>query len=379
MRAVITGAGIGGLTTAIALRQAGVETKVFERAGELREIGAGITLWANAIKALRKLDVSDAVLAGGALAAGGEVRSWRGEVLYEVPVGAWEERYGVSAGLHRADLQTALLSALPDDAVQLGAECVGFEQDAAGVAVRFASGREERSDLLIGADGLNSTIRAQLFDDEKPRYAGYTAWRGVVETGEKFVRDGLGFESWGRGTRFGLLNIGQGRLYWFATANAPEGEQDSATGHKGELLRRFGRWHQPIPKVLSTTEEPAIIRNDVYDREPVKRWGEGRVTLLGDAAHPMTPNLGQGACQAIEDAVVLARCLKEEDSVVTALRLYEARRVDRTALVVRRSWLVGSIGQLESPLLCRLRDALMKVAPLRAQLWQLDPIVGYEV
>jgi len=169
MRPVIIGAGIGGLATAIALRQAGVETKVFERAGELREIGAGITLWANAIKALRKLHVADAVLAGGALAAGGEVRSWHGEVLYEVPVGAWEERYGVSVGLHRADLQTALLSALPDDAVQLGAECVGFEQDAASVTVRFAGGREERSELLIGADGLNSTIRAQLFGDEKPR------------------------------------------------------------------------------------------------------------------------------------------------------------------------------------------------------------------
>ena len=381
MRAVIIGAGIGGLTTSIALRQAGVETKVFERASELREIGAGITLWPNAIKALRKLDVADAVLAaGGAPAMGGEVRSWRGEVLYEVPVGALEERYGVSVGLHRANLQTTLLSALPDDAVRLGAECVGFEQDAAGVTVRFADRREERGELLIGADGLNSTIRAQLFGDKKPRYAGYTAWRGMVETREKFVRDGLGFESWGRGARFGLLNMGQGQLYWFATANAPEGEQDVTTGRKEELLRRFERWHEPIPAVIRATEEPAILRNDVYDREPVKRWSTGGVTLLGDAAHPTTPNLGQGACQAMEDAVVLARCLEEvEDSLTAALRLYEARRAARTAFVARRSWLVGRIGQLENPLLCRLRDALMKTAPLHAQLWQLDPIVGYEV
>jgi 2-polyprenyl-6-methoxyphenol hydroxylase-like FAD-dependent oxidoreductase len=309
---------------------------------------------------------------------GGEIRSWRGEVLYEVPAGVLEKRYGVSIGLHRAALQTILLSALPDDAVRLDAECVGFEQDAAGVTVGFAGGREERGELLIGADGLNSTIRAQLFGNEKPRYAGYTAWRGVVEAGEEeFARGGTGFESWGRGTRFGLLNMGQGRLYWFATANTPEGEERGAN-RKEEVLGRFRRWHQPSPQLIRATEESSILRNDVYDREPVKRWGEGRVTLLGDAAHPTTPNLGQGACQAMEDAVVLAGCLKEQDSVA-ALRLYEARRANRTAFVVRRSRLVGRIGQLENPLLCRLRDALMKTAPLRAQLWQLDPIVGYEV
>jgi len=379
MRATVIGAGIGGLTTAIALRQVGVETKVFEQAGELREIGAGITLWANAMKALRKLGTADAVLAAGAPVKGGEVRSWRGEVLYEAPAGALEKRYGVSVGLHRADLQTALLSALPDDAVRLDASCEGFRQDEFGVTALFADGWEEHGDLLVGADGLNSTIRAQLFSDERPVYAGYTAWRGVVEAGDDLLWDGMGFESWGRGARFGLLNMGWGRLYWFATANAPEGGEYAA-GRKEEVLRRFGRWHEPLPTVIRATEESAILRHDVYDREPIKRWGEGRVTLLGDAAHPMTPNLGQGACQAIEDAIVLARCLREEEGdTASALRLYEARRADRTGFVVRRSRLVGKIGQLENPFLCRLRDALTKAAPLRAQLRQLDAIVGYEV
>ena len=378
MRAIIIGAGIGGLTTAIALRQSGVETVIFERADELREVGAGITLWANAMQALGKLGVADAVLAAGAPVAGGQVRSWRGEVLYEVPLGALEEMYGVSVGLHRAYLQAALLSALPDDAVRLGVTCEGFRQDALGVASLFADGREEHGDLLVGADGLNSVVRAQLFGEERPIYAGYTAWRGVVEAGDTPLRNGPGFESWGRGARFGLLNMGQGYFYWFATANAPEGEE-YAVGRKAEVLRRFGRWYEPIPTVIRATEESAILRHDVYDREPVKRWGEGRVTLLGDAAHPMTPNLGQGACQAIEDAVVLGKCLKEECSVTAALRLYEARRVDRTTFVVRRSRLVGRIGQLENPLLCKLRDALTKATPRRIQLRQLDAIVGYEV
>jgi 2-polyprenyl-6-methoxyphenol hydroxylase-like FAD-dependent oxidoreductase len=378
MRAIIIGAGIGGLTTAIALRRAGVEAVIFERADELREVGAGITLWANAIKALGKLGVADAVLAAGAPVAGGEFRSWRGEVLYGIPAGALEERYGVSVGLHRADLQAALLSVLPDGAVRLGVPCEGFRQDAFGVTALFADGREERGDLLVGADGLNSAIRAQLFGEERPVYAGYTAWRGVVEAGDALLRGGPGFESWGRGERFGLLSIGRGYFYWFATANVSEGEEH-AVGRKGEMLRRFGRWHEPIPAVIRATEESAILRHDVYDREPVKRWGEGRVTLSGDAAHPMTPNLGQGACQAMEDAIVLARCLKEEDSVTAALQLYEGRRVDRTTFVVRRSRLVGRIGQLEHPLLCKLRDALTKATPPRVQLRQLDSIVGYEV
>jgi 2-polyprenyl-6-methoxyphenol hydroxylase-like FAD-dependent oxidoreductase len=243
------------------------------------------------------------------------------------------------------------------------------------VTVRFAGRREERGDLLVGADGLNSVVRARLFGDEKPLYAGYTAWRGIA--GDGFMRDGWGSESWGRGERFGMVSLGRGRLYWFATRNAPEGENEDAAGRKAELLRHFGRWHEPIPALIRATEGAEILRNDVYDREPLKSWGVGRVTLLGDAAHPMTPNLGQGACQAIEDAVVLAGCVREASDA--ALRLYEKRRKGRTATIVRRSRLVGRIGQLENPLLCGLRDALAKATPLRAQLRQLDPIVGYEV
>ncbi len=170
-------------------------------------------------------------------------------------------------------------------------------------------------------------------------------------------------------------------MYWFATKNAPEGEEEAA-GRKGELLARFGGWHEPIPAVINATGESDIHYDGVYYREPVKRWGEGRVTLLGDAAHPMTPDLGQGACQAIEDAVALAACLAKEGPVETALKLYEARRADRTAYVVRQSRRLGRLGQLENPLACALRDAVLKALPRRLlksrQLKDLEPIVGYE-
>jgi 2-polyprenyl-6-methoxyphenol hydroxylase-like FAD-dependent oxidoreductase len=163
LKTLVVGGGIGGLSATIALWRIGVEAVVFERAGKLREIGAGISLWANAMKALRKLRLADAIQAVGVPALGGEVRSSDGETISEIPAAAMEERFGVNVGLHRADLQKTLLAALDGHAVRLGAEFMGFEQDGRGVRARFADGREERGDLLIGADGLHSAVRAQLF------------------------------------------------------------------------------------------------------------------------------------------------------------------------------------------------------------------------
>ena len=385
MRAIVVGGGIGGLSAAIALQQAGVEAVVFEKAGELREIGAGISLWANAMKALRKLGLYEAVLeVGKPLRPKGELRSPNGRVFYEMPSAAMEERFGgITIVVHRADLQRTLYAALGKEAVRSGAEVTGFEQDERGVVAYFAGGREERGELLIGADGLRSTIRAQLLGDGPPLYAGYAAWRGVVESGDELFPGGGAFEAWGRGERFGLVKLGRRRVYWYATKNAPKGEENAGPGRKERLLARFGGWHELIPSVIEATEESEIHYDGIYYREPVKRWGEGRVTLLGDAIHPMTPDLGQGACQAIEDAVVLAGSLGEEGDATAALRLYEDRRRERTASVVRHSRRLGRIGQLENPLLCRLRDATLGAIPKRmqlsVQLRQMEPVVGYEV
>jgi 2-polyprenyl-6-methoxyphenol hydroxylase-like FAD-dependent oxidoreductase len=253
---------------------------------------------------------------------------------------------------------------------------------------RLCRGLGGTGDLLIGADGLNSTVRAGLFGPEKPRYAGYTAWRAVVEPGRGLLAWGTGFESWGRGARFGCVHIGGGRVYWFATRNVPEGEKDgpvgSPAGPKAALIGFFGGWHHPIPELIAETEDGAIRRDDLYDREPLaSSWGTGRPTLLGDAAHPSTPNLGQGACQVIEDAVVPARCLQEDGSknaangVPSALRRYEDLRWEHVAWIVRRSRTLGRIGQIENPLLCRLRDAALKATPARVQLRQLERVMRY--
>ena len=378
-KAIIAGGGIGGLTAAVALRRAGVEVAVFERAPEIEEIGAGITLWANATRPLKRLDVYEEVRSSGAAEIGGELRSWHGALISEIPADALRSRFGeANLAVHRADLQGALLSALPEGMVWLGRELVGFSQNGREVVARFADGHEERGDLLVGADGIHSSVRAQLFGRRPPRYAGYTAWRGVADAGEEGLPEGVGLNLWGRGSEFGLVGIGRGRFYWFATKNAPEGEADSAAGRRREVLDLLSGWYEPARATVEATADPKILRNDIYDREPLKSWGMGRVTLLGDAAHPMTPNLGQGACQAIEDAVVLARCLDGGDEVSASLRLYEDRRVSRTVAVVRRSRFVGKLVQLENPLLCRLRDAVAKRTSARAQLRQYEEIARYE-
>lgn len=388
MRVAVVGAGIGGLTAAIALRRAGLEVAVFERAHELKEVGAGLLLAANAQKAFGKLGLREAVGSLGTSASAGEIRSWRGEVLAGVPVAELEKRVGAaSAAVHRADLQALLLRELGEGPLRLGSGCEGFEQDEDGAAVLLADGREERFDLLVGADGLRSTIRSRLFGHEEPRYAGYTSWRAVARPDGELLPWGEGFESWGRGARFGCVHIGGGRVYWFATLNAPEGEEDgpsgSPEGPRRKLLELFRGWHRPVGQLVDATEEGAIRRDDIYDREPLKRWGEGRVTLLGDAAHPTTPNLGQGACLAVEDAVVLAQCLEGGRGgmrvVQGALRRYEGLRRERTAKVVRLSRRIGRIGQLENPALLGLRDLFLKATPPGASLRQIEGVVGYEV
>jgi 2-polyprenyl-6-methoxyphenol hydroxylase-like FAD-dependent oxidoreductase len=384
VKALIVGAGIGGLSAAIALRRRGIEAVVFERATELKDIGAGIAIAANAMKALAWLGLADVVRKIGAQPRFYEIRSWRGEVLSRVPMSELGERVGAdSIAAHRADLQAALLKALEEaeGEVKLGARYVGFEQNGGNVAVFLADGRQEYGDLLVGADGLRSTVREQLLGDGSPRYAGYTAWRAVVGEEPDLVPEGIGIESWGKGLRFLCARIGRGMVYWAAAKNSPEGEGDRlGGGAKDALLEDFRCWHAPVEALIRATDEDAILYTDIYDREPARRWGEGQVTLLGDAAHPMTPDLGQGACQAIEDAVVLATCLDDEEAdVASALRLYEARRIGRTAVFVRRSRRLGWLAQLENPLLCRLRDAFLKITPNQMMLKQTAEFLTYDV
>jgi len=263
-----------------------------------------------------------------------------------------------SVCLHRADLQQVLISALPPDCIHPGAPLTAFEQSDGGVTACFASGRTVSGDALIGADGLRSRVRAQLIGDGEPVYRGYQCWRGVSDWPARKVLS----ETFGLGLRVGLVPIGRRGTAWWCTANEAELGNDESNGAKSKLLEWFGNWHQPIPDVFGATNPAAIIKTAIYDRPPVKTWSHGRCTLLGDAAHPTTPNLGQGGCMAIEDAAVLARCMSNYADIAVALRAYEQLRYARTAKVTRMSRLYGRVGQWENRGAVWFRNALFRLS-----------------
>jgi 2-polyprenyl-6-methoxyphenol hydroxylase-like FAD-dependent oxidoreductase len=377
MRAIVVGAGIGGLSAALALRRRGIDVDVYERSAELTDVGAGISLWANALKALHQLGLKDRLDAMSFSSPEGVLRNARGSILSRTSAREFTARFGMPVTVfHRAELLEALRDAARDVAVHLDHECLDVSQDNGGVTVAFADGGRARAEVLVGADGVRSMVRERLGIPGEIRYAGYTAWRGIAP----FETAGLlAGETLGCGRRFGLVPIAGNRVYWYAADNVPEGQRETPDPAKARLARMFADWHTPIPALINATDPSAILRNDIHDRDPVDRWGVGRVTLLGDAAHPMTPNLGQGGCQAIEDALVLARCLAENRVAVEAsLRRYESLRIPRTRLVVKASRRLGRALQIESPTLCRLRNLAIRMTPSMMPYRSLAPIAGYE-
>ena len=367
MRVIVVGAGIGGLSAAIGLRRAGHEVVVLERAPRIEAVGAGITLFANAMDALARLGVRDAVADRGAPPKRSAILTSRGRVLAELP----SDLLAGAVAVHRADLQSVLAHAAGE--VLLGVEVASAEQEGDEVVARTADGTEHRGDLLIGADGLHSVVRGGVAA-AAPRYAGYTSWRGVSPV---TIEPGRFTESWGIGERFGLVDLGGGRTYWFATKNSAEGEPDEPGGRKAEVARRFSGWHPPIAAVADATPEDAILRNDVYFVKPLPRWSRDRIVLLGDAAHATTPGVGQGAAMAIEDAVVLSDRLQPEGDPAGTLAEYEAIRRPRAEKVLKMSRRADRMAQLSSPVGRRLRNTLARRMPAGAQRRQLEPLVSH--
>jgi 2-polyprenyl-6-methoxyphenol hydroxylase-like FAD-dependent oxidoreductase len=366
---VIVGAGVGGLCAAIALRRFGLGVVVLERAAELREVGAGVLLWPNAMRVLRRLEVGAAVEEAGAVATQAGLRSSRGNPLGADRVEELATRFGAPlVVVHRGLLQAILLAALDQGVLRLGAECVGIAQDAAGVTVRLADGSTEHGDLVVGADGLHSQVRAVLVGDGPPHYSGYTAWRGIVPLDLSLAGRLHPGESWGRGCLFGVARLGGNQAYWWASARTGEGAGGSPAQEKAAVEHRFGVWHDPIPELIDATLEQAIVRSGLYDRPPLPRWSAGRVGLLGDAAHPMLASLGQGACQAIEDAAALGDAIGAGPDVTVALQAYGAGRAPRAAAVARRVRRVARLAHLRHPLAVAVRDAWLRVTPPSALL-----------
>lgn len=391
MRIAIIGGGIGGLTAALALRQFGFEPQIFEQAPQLLGVGAAILVWPNAMRVLHQLGLADTIREqGGCLEKSSWLR-WDGQNLNSF---LFPRTDLPAVAVHRAQLQQTLLGALPPESIHLDHVFAGYEQLPDGVIARFHNAPSFESDVLIGADGLHSRAREQMLNDGPPANHHYAAWRGVVTHTFPSVQLATATEIYGRGQRFGIGPMGSGKVGWWASANnsllirkEPGSTEDSESSCE-ELLRLFGDWCKPVPDLIRATPSNALVRNAVTDRLPVEKWGTGAITLLGDAIHPLTPNLGQGGCLAIEDAAVLARCFekyarnasRDENSPAAplALRRFESARRTRTAWVARFSRAYGVIGQWESLRVVRLRNLGLSFVPNRLTACFLRAIFEYD-
>ena len=365
----MVGAGIGGLAAAVALERAGVEPLVVERAPAFRDAGFGLVLAPNATAALRRLGLADGVAARAARISRAEIRNPRGDLLTAIP---YDELGWEMYAIQRSALQHVLVEAVPAGRVRLGVRCEAASEDGAAI---LAGGEQLRADVVVGADGIRSAVRRSLFGEEPLRYGGQRAWRASAPFDDALVGDRF-VEVWGVGGGFGFGPVGGGRVYWYCFEAVAEDAAPPARP-RDEFLRRYGGWFDPIPALIEATDATAIEPTLTYDRRPRRAWGRGRVTLLGDAAHPMKPNIGQGAAQALEDAVVLGSCVAGGGEPSELLREYERRRSRRAASAVRASRQAAHAAETRSALAARARDAVLRALPDRVTIAQQRRLVDF--
>ncbi|MFB7862808.1 FAD-dependent oxidoreductase [Streptomyces sp. NPDC056069] len=381
-RAVVVGAGVGGLTAAVALHRRGWQVTVCERASDPPVTGAGIGLAPNALRALRAIDVDVTRTTGSAVPLVMGVRRSDGRWLTRTFTADLAARYGTPPiAVPRPALTVALAAALPAEALRYGTAVTAVDDPAGRPVLRTETGPDLPADLVVAADGIHSPLRRAHFPAHPGlRYLGETAWRALVEAPDLRVQ--AMSETWGRGERFGVTPLSDGRFYLYATAAVPAGAP--AGDPRAELRRRFGSWHDPIPALLERVGRLAVadvLRHDLYElAAPLPRLHHGRIAWLGDAAHAMAPNLGQGGCQAVEDAVVLAHLLPagdgddDADAVPAALAAYTAARRDRTDAVRVRARRVGRLGALRHPLAAAARDLAVRATPDRLAVRGMDDL-----
>lgn len=355
--AAVIGGGIGGLCAAIGLREAGWEVTVFERATEFAEIGAGITLWPNALRALDVLGLGERLAPLLSPQGAGEVRDHRGRLVNRLDGARLERALGRPLlAIHRAQLLELLRSALPADSLRSGTAITDVTADG---TIRRHDG-ESTADLVVAADGIHSLVRARLWPGRPgPVYMGQTAFRAVLDTPGELSLSGL----LGPGTEIGMIPLTGCRLYWYLSRTAPPGIRPDDP--KAFLLERFANWPEPVPTLIAATPRDRLLQHDLFAlRTPLPSYIRGRVALLGDAAHAMAPYLGQGGCQAIEDAVVLAAATTRHDETGEALAHYDRERRPRSQAVARRSEQTGRLGaRLRNPLAVAARNTAFRLLP----------------
>ncbi|MCA5006444.1 FAD-dependent monooxygenase [Sphingobacterium bovistauri] len=360
----IIGGGVAGLTAAIGLRQLGREFMVFEQAKVLKGIGAGFGLAANAMQALDILGLKEGVEKIGFYTNSFNILDQRGNILLAPDTKKLSQQYNqANFTIHRADLHFYLLNQLPIEKVTLGKKAIQFEQSADTITVCFDDGSTIKCKYLLIADGVKSPLRQQLLPSSTPRYSGYTCWRATIDNSS--IQLDKGSETWGVKGRFGMTPLVGNRIYWYACVNSKANNHTFKNYTVKDLSQHFQHYHDPIPTILTETRNEDLIWNDIIDIKPLSHLAYGNVLLLGDAGHATTPNLGQGACQALEDIAVLMDELKGVNSVQDAFRNFEKRRLKRTKYITDTSKRIGEISQWDNPFLVSFRNTIMKLLPTK--------------
>ncbi len=366
----IIGGGVAGLSMGIGLKSLGKDFLIFEQAEVLLGIGAGFGLAANAMQAFDYLGLRQEVEKIGFYTRDFNILNNKGAVLMAPDTESLGAKYNQkNFTVHRADLHQFLLSKSDASQILLGKRLLRFEQKSDGISLFFSDETTFRCKYLLVADGVKSPARQQLLPKSSPRYAGYTCWRATIDNSDIQVTRGT--ETWGAKGRFGLTPLVDNRLYWYACINAPARSEKYKNFGVSDLLDHFKDYHQPIPQIIQRTANEDLIWNDIIDIKPIRQFAFGSVLLLGDAAHATTPNLGQGACQALEDVAVLTDELKKNIAPEQAFLHFQRRRIDRTHYITNTSWRIGKISQWSNPAMIAIRNTLMRIMPAS---WSESPL-----
>jgi 2-polyprenyl-6-methoxyphenol hydroxylase-like FAD-dependent oxidoreductase len=363
-KVVVVGGGVGGLTCALALKQAGVEVEVHEKYPDLPRRATGFTLWSYAIRYLERLGLEDPGRFGSPIEVT-EIRNQEGDLIESMPVGEVSRKLGSpSCEVNRRAFQQVAIETLGEGVVRMGSECVGVEDKGeAGAAAVLANGDRAAGDLLIGADGIHSTVRKSVARSPRLVYSGFSTWGGVLE---HFRHDLLSanhhVEIWARGSKGGVADIGGENARWYVTHRAPAGA-GSAPIRKREVLEHIDGWYELLVAAVEAADESTIVATEAWDLDPLESWVSRRVVLLGDSAHATTPFAAMGACMTIEDSVTLMRYLASDSSLRDALLGFEHERKQRDEAVVRRSRRMAELSQMHSPLATWLRDEAFSHMP----------------
>ncbi len=366
----IIGGGIAGLTFARCLTTQEYDIHIFEKKERFEEIGAAISIFPNALCVMDKLELLQEITESSGQIKTVYLKTKKGKIL---STSEPKSDYPVVC-IHRADLHGILFKNIDAKLYNNYTLKNISHLDNGKISIEFENGEIKIVDAVIGADGIHSEVRKYIINDGAPIFRGYSIWRGVVKTNFEI---GYGSETYGKGQRVGIVPIKDGVYGWWATSNENYMQDDSPEGTKEKLNRLFGDWHSPIPELIQDTE--TILKNSLTDRKPHKGWTKGNVTLLGDAAHPTTPNLGQGGCMAVEGAYILAKSIQKYGLTDKAFDRYEELQFPRSENIVNESLKFGKMGQLTNPILIGLRNFAMWVIPSSVAMKMIDKYFSYRV